>query len=132
MSTVNVSQIGWSGYLQFEGPFFRGHPSAKYIEPADPTWNDKVLSTITSTEGGNFAAYNGYDRCISTSGLIQWCEAGMYAVSDMLGVAAGRGLSAISELDEALAAANVEFKKNAKGNWRFFFKDERGEVDGDG
>jgi hypothetical protein len=125
--SISVSQIGWSNYLQYEGPFFGG--SQKYVEPADPTWEDKILSTITSTEGGRWDAYNGYDRMISTSGLIQWGEAGQYSVSDMLGVAAGRGLSAISELNAALSAANAEFKKNAKGNWRFFFKDERGEVD---
>lgn len=127
MPKIDPKTIGWGSYLQYEGPYFGG--SVKYVEPSDPSWDDKILSTITSTEGGSPNSYNGYDRCISTSGLIQWCEAGMYAVSDMLGVVAERGLPALFELNEALSAANAEFKKNAKGSWRFHFLDERGEVD---
>lgn len=129
MPVVNLNQIGWSSYLQYEGPFFRGHPNGKYVEPANPKWEDNILTVFQATEGGNFTAYNGYDRCISTSGLIQWCEGGQYSVSDMLGLVAERQLPALGELKDAMAAANVVFQKNAKGRWRFFFQDARGEVD---
>lgn len=125
--SVSPAKIGWSSYLQYEGPFYGG--TQKYVEPANPTWEDNILTVITATEGGRWDAYNGYDRCISTSGLIQWCEGGMYAVSDMLGVVAARGLPVLNELKPAMDASKVVFKKNAKGNWRFHFLDARGEVD---
>lgn len=128
--SISPEQIGWSHYLEYEGAFWRG--SQKYQTPDDPDWDSKVLSVITATEGGTFDAYNGYDRCISTSGLVQWCEANQYSVSDMLGVVADRGLSALDELGPALEASRAEFKKNNRGRWRFFFVDQRaddGEVD---
>jgi len=127
MPKVDPKKIGWSSYLSFEGAFYPG--SQKYVEPANPSWNDHLLTTITATEGGRYDAFNGYDVCISTSGLIQWCERAQFSVSDMLGVVAERGLPDIKQLDEALAASNAVFKKNARGRWRFHFLDERGEVD---
>lgn len=127
--SVKTSDIGWGKYSQWEGPYYRGHEKGKYVEPSNPTWEDSVLTIFQATEGGNYSAYNGYDRCISTSGLIQWCEAGQYSVSDMLGLVAERGLSAIDELAPALKASNASFLKNGKGKWRFVFNDSRGEVD---
>src|SRR5512138_1105983 len=75
--------IKWSSYQTFEGPFFIGTQGFKL--PEQPTFNDRILAVITATEGGHWNAINMYDRCIMTVGLIQWCEAGQYSVSDMLG-----------------------------------------------
>ena len=74
-------------------------------------------------------AHNGYDRCICSSGLIQWCEAGQYSVSDMLGQVAARDRKLIAAIDDLAGEHGVEFKPNHRGRWRFFFLDERGEVD---
>jgi hypothetical protein len=125
--SISPTQISWTSYMEYEGPFFRG--TQTFSIPENPDWTTKILAVIAATEGGKFDAYNGYDRCVCTSGLIQWCEANQYSVSDMLGVVAGRNLPDIRALDPALDASNAEFKKNARGRWRFFFRDERGEVD---
>lgn len=126
---VDAKDIGWGSYKEFEGPFFRG--SAAFVLPSSPVEADRILAVITATEGGHYDAYNGYDRCISTSGLIQFCEAGQYSVSDMLGaVATSPGGAAL--LTPLLAWTNnigVVFRPNAKGRWRFHFTDARGEVD---
>lgn len=127
MPKISLKRVGWGSYLDFEGPYFKG--DQLYKEPTNPSWGDHILTILQSTEGGAWNAYNGYDRCISTSGLIQWCEAGQYSVSDMLGLVAARGLSDLRQLDEAMNFSKVVFKKNARGNWRFHFLDARGEVD---
>lgn len=125
---IAPSQIGWSSYLQYEGAYFGG--VHKYVIPSNPSWDEKILATVTATEGQHFDAVNAYDRCIVSLGVIQFCEAGMYSDSDMLGVVAKADPSLINTyLGPALAASNASFKPNAKGNWRFFFNDERGEVD---
>lgn len=80
---ISASQIGWAKYSNFEGPFFRGVQG--WREPADMTEKDRWLSVITATEGGTWDAVNMYDSCIVTVGLIQWCERGMFGVSNMLG-----------------------------------------------
>lgn len=80
---ISASQIGWAKYSNFEGPFFRGVQI--WREPADMTEKDRWLSVITATEGGTWDAVNMYDSCIVTVGLIQWCERGMFGVSNMLG-----------------------------------------------
>lgn len=124
---IDIKNIGWSSYDVFEGPFYLGQ--SKFVMPDSPTLADKILATITATEGGSWNAINMYDRCIVTVGLIQWCEGGQYSVSDMLGAAAERSMSLLAPLRNIMNLANVEFKKNAKGRYRFFFLDERGEVD---
>lgn len=80
---ISASQIGWAKYSNFEGPFFRGVQG--WREPAGMTEKDRWLSVITATEGGTWDAVNMYDSCIVTVGLIQWCERGMFGVSNMLG-----------------------------------------------
>ena len=80
---ISADQIGWAKYSNWEGPFFRGVQGWK--EPADMTENDRWLTVITATEGGTWDAINMYDSCIVTVGLIQWCERGMFGVSNMLG-----------------------------------------------
>jgi hypothetical protein len=124
MATSN--DIGWGTYREYEGPFYRGR--SPYVLPSNPTESDRILAVITATEGGRWDAYNGYDRCICTSGLIQWCEAGQYSVSDMLGAVAEKNRALIASVDAYAASKDVDFKKNARGRYRFFFRDERGEV----
>jgi len=124
---IETKNIGWAAYDVYEGPFYLG--KSKFVMPDNPVLSDKILATITATEGGSWNAVNMYDRCICTVGLIQWCEGGQYSVSDMLGMAAERSASLLSPLNNIMAHARVEFKKNAKGRYRFFFQDERGEVD---
>lgn len=80
---LTPENIGWGSYQQWEGPFFRGR--ARFEEPSQPTETDRLLTVLTATEGGAWDAINMYDRCIVTVGLIQWCERGMFGVSDMLG-----------------------------------------------
>jgi len=124
---VDASKIGWGHYREYEGPFFKGNAPFKF--PEDPSENHKRLAVITATEGGRYNAYNGYDRCICSLGLIQWCEAKYYLVSTMLGYVADLHPEALQPLHTHLAKIRAEFKKNHRDRYRFFFKDERGEVD---
>lgn len=126
MTTPN--QIAWGSYQSYEGPFYRG--SARYTFPAKLSDNDKYLAVIVATESGGIVdAINMYDRMILTAGLIQWGEAGQHSVSDMLGTIANRSANLLEPLQPALDRAGAKFAKNAKGRWRFFFNDARGEVD---
>ena len=135
MTTPN--EIGWGTYQQYEGPFFRGKVafdlpdvSKTSLGPCGGKPLDaRLLAVVTATEGGRYDAINMYDRCIVSVGLIQWCEAGQYSVSAMLGRIIERDPSLLEPLSPALAASNAEFKKNASGKHRFFFRDGTGEVD---
>ena len=91
---VDVSDIGWGRYRQFEGPYYLGKKPFNLDMSAGPTEAEAILAVITATEGGNYDAYNGYDRCICSSGLIQWCEAGQFSVSKMLGHAFDNAMGA--------------------------------------
>lgn len=124
---ANVQDIKWGKYNGYEGPFYKGSQGYKLLDGSSQT--DKTLAVITATEGGRWDAYNGYDVCISTSGLIQWCERGQYSVSDMLGKAAEHDRQLITTVDKMCDESGLTFKKNGRGRWRFFFLDERGEVD---
>lgn len=125
---VTPAQIGWSSYSNYEGPFFRG--VVGFQLPAEPDEIDRYLAVITAAEGAHYDAINMYDRGIISVGVIQWIEAGQYAVSDMLGhVIEKCGADAVMvPLKPALDACGATFKKNAKGQWRFFFNDAKGEV----
>lgn len=125
---VTPAQIKWSSYMTYEGPFFIGVKG--YSLPPNPDDADKLMAVITATEGGHYDAINMYDRCIISVGIIQWCEAGQFSVSDMLGAVAERcGVDVVlMALKPSLDAANATFKKNIKGRWRFYFNDI-GEVD---
>lgn len=124
---VSPNQIAWSSYDVYEGPFFRG--TTKYALPKTPTVADEILAVITTTEGGTWNAINMYDRCICTVGLIQWCEEGQYSVSDMLGATYAQDPDLLAPLTEQMRLSGVAFRKNAKGRYRFFFIDKRGEID---
>jgi hypothetical protein len=127
---TDVKDIGWGRYKNYEGPYYRGRVGFYLPNPDKPTREDKILAVITATEGGTWDSINMYDRCILTSGLIQWCEAGQFSVSDMLGAVAETHHGIIrEELGNLMTETGVEFKKNARGRWRFFFEDDRGEVD---
>lgn len=124
---VIEAEIGWGSYKTFEGPYYKGKCS--YILPGSPSEDEKVMAVITATEGGKFDAFNGYDSCGWTSGVIQWIEKGQYSISDMLGATADKGQSLINSVIAMAAANGVSFKKNVKGRYRFFFSDARGEID---
>jgi len=126
---VSVEQIGWGVYSGYEGPSFHG--SQRYVLPAEPTKADKQIAVITAAEGGTYDGINMYDSGIISVGLIQWIESGQHSVSSMLGkVAELNGIDfVVSCLGPALALSNARFQKNSRGKWRFFFNDERGEVD---
>lgn len=123
---VSVEQIKWAPYNIFEGPFFIGTAP---VRSDGSELSEHILATITATEGGRWNAINMYDKCICTVGAIQWCEGGQYSVSDMLGVVRERDASLLNPLAGVMREANVTFAKNARGRWRFFFQDGRGEVD---
>ncbi len=125
---VAVNEIGWGSYRQFSGPFYRGKYG--YRLPDSPTPEEMQMAVITATEGGHYDAWNGYDVCGWTSGLIQWCEGrGQYSVSDMLGEVAKVDRGLLFSLNQEMGHEQLEFKPNAKGRYRFFFSDSRGEVD---
>lgn len=124
---MTPSEISWSAYRQYSGPFYRGkHP---YRLPPILTDDDRILAVITATEGGHYDAINMYDGQIISSGLIQFIERGQYSVSAMIGAAMDREPELMKELEEALELSKAEFKKDDRGRWRFFFKDSRGKVD---
>lgn len=125
---AEVSEIGWGSYKNYEGPFYRG--KSPYVIPSPANDNDRILAVITATEGGRYDAINMYDGQVMSSGLIQFIERGQYSVSDMLG-AAYEATGSVKPLSEegVLAETNSNFLTNEKNRWRFFFRDDRGEVD---
>lgn len=125
--TVSPSDIRWGSYKSYEGPFFHG--TRKFQLPPNPGENDLLLAVLTATEGGAANAINMYDRCILSVGYIQWCEAAYFLTSKMLGAIASADPALLDPLKPALEASNAEFKKTARGGWRFHFKDSRSEVD---
>lgn len=125
---VTANEIGWGTYRQYEGPFYLGKHS--YVLPKEPTKEDMILAVITATEGGHYDAWNGYDVCGWTSGLIQWCEGrGQYSVSDMLGVVDEIDEDLIEDVDVLAVENKMVFRRNNKNRYRFHFLDSRGEVD---
>lgn len=124
---VAANEIGWGSYRQYSGPFYRG--KFGYVLPDNPRPEDMQMAVITATEGGHFDAWNGYDVCGWTSGLIQWCERNQYSVSDMLGEVAKFDRGLLFSMNQEMGHERLEFKPNAKGRYRFFFSDGRGEVD---
>jgi len=128
---VQVSDIKWGSYKNYEGPFYPG--KHKFALPTTPIDAGKargkdMLQVITATEGGAYDAFNGYDRCGWSSGLIQFCEAGYYLVSDMLGEVYKELPEALNPLREQLRNNRVTFHANEKNRYRFFF-DDSDEID---
>ena len=118
---VSVDAIGWGSYRSWEGPLYWG--KRKYHLPANPTEGDKILQVITTTEGGTYDAYNGYDRCICTSGLIQWCDrAPFFLVTKLLGAVAQEDPELLRSVTEYIGPRGYTFKKRPilNGVWRFY------------
>lgn len=124
---VRIEDVKWGSYKEYEGPVFWG--SKKMALPKTPTENDILVYILTQTEGGCVDQVNAYDRCIVSAGLFQWCEASYFLTSRLLGAIVEKDPALATHLSPALHASNAEFKRNANGKWRFFFKDGRGEVD---
>lgn len=123
---VQMSDIQWSRYKEFEGPFTRG--TVPYFVSNQPVEADRIMAVITATEGGRWNAVNMYDTCILTVGLIQMCER-YYLVSNMLGAVRDRDPSLLLPMSDVLAASGASFGKDTKGRPRFIFDDHRGVVD---
>ncbi len=118
---VDVNQIKWGGYKNWEGPYFIG--SIKFKVSNDPDFLEKCVAVVTSTEGGALDAYNGYDSCISSIGLIQWCER-LFLSSRMLGSCVSYDISNFDIINSYLASLPVpaELKKNSANKWRYHIK----------
>ena len=115
---VTLEKISWSSYGDYEGPFYRG--KHKFLLPENPTFLDKALAVVSATEGC-FDSINMYDRCVLSSGVLQFCDAKYFGTTDLLGAAAETDeTSVLSALTPALSASGASFKKNDKGKWRFF------------
>jgi len=109
--------------MEYEGPWFKGVHKLPQIEPSD-SYEKKVLQVITATEGGAFDAVNMYDRMIMTNGLIQWGDAGQYAVCDMLGAAYEASPTCMKPVFQHVCNRGYTFRKNKNGKWRFFAGDD--------
>jgi len=125
---VTPKEVGWGSYKSYEGPIWLGRDTP-YKMPDAPTSAEKVMTVITSTEGGSFSAINMYDRMVISCGILQWGEAGQYSVSDMIGAIVDQAGGFPKPFQTQLSNVDINFEKNAKGRWRFFFRDFRGEVD---
>ncbi len=115
---IATTQVGWTGYQQYEGPWFRG----LYGLPAvglTASFEEKILAVITATEGGHFDAINMYDRMICSVGLIQWGDAGQFSVCNMLGDVEKLDPHALDQLHDYVATRGFGFCTTPKGFWRF-------------
>lgn len=124
---TTASDVVWGSYQDHEGPFFRG--TRWFQLPAKATEDQRLVAVMTAVEAGKADAINGYDRCIISVGYIQLCESPWFGTSGLLGAIAERDPSLLDPLKPALEASNAEFRKTARGRWRFHFRDPRGEVD---
>ena len=115
---MDTGGIRWGSYNDYEGPFFRGR--AKFEVPPSPTDDEKILSVITATEGGAYDAINMYDRCIVSTGLIQFCEASYYSTSALLGSIFEVQANLVELLRPALDASRATFERKSSTKWRFY------------
>lgn len=119
---VTAAEIGWGSYGNYEGPYHRGSKTP-FVMPSNPNEDEKVMAVITATEGGSYSAFNGYDSCGWTSGIIQWIEKGQYSVSDMLGAVAENDATSedafLKTVDDMAKSCGYSFKKRVGGRYRF-------------
>lgn len=123
MATIN--DIGWGRYKtregteikEYEGPMFVGKYKFKLSD--NPDFLDKSLYVFVSTEGGHYDSLNMYDRCITSLGLIQRCEAApIFGTSEMLGLCAEADKDMFNKYINLLPSRPT-FEKTNSG-WRFF------------
>jgi hypothetical protein len=114
---ITLQQVGWTGYTQYEGPWYRGQLKFPKADPS-ASFTDKVLSVITATEGGAFDAINMYDRMIVSVGIIQWGNAGQFSVDDLLGEVAQADATAIIPVQALATDLGYYFGQTPKG-WRY-------------
>ena len=119
---IEASEIGWGSYREFEGPLFWGKQRHQVRERGAPVVSDEadILSVLTATEGGTYDAYNGYDKCLCTSGLIQWCDrAPMFLVTKLLGTLASKSSSLVVPIFDCIFMRGYTFKPDRLGTWHF-------------
>ncbi len=119
---ITENDVKWGKYtgggVTWEGPFFPG--KIKYVAPVNMDFRDKALAVLTATEGAAYDAINMYDRCILSVGLVQWCDAmPQGSTTKLLGKCAEMDSFMMGSLIKKFPIP-VEFKKNAKGEWRFY------------
>lgn len=122
---VTAEDVGWGKYSKYEGPLHYG--LGQFSPTSFPSDGHKLLDIITQTEGGSPSAVNGYDRCIISVGMLQWCEAKYFLSSKLLGHIAETNHGLLHPLQDVLRASGASFKPKPGGKWRFFIGSE--EVD---
>ena len=116
---VTTADIKWGSYKDHEGPFYYG--KHRYALPEDPDEAAEVLAVVAAVEGGAYDDYNGYDVCMCTSGLIQWCDRAPYfLVCNLLGYVAEKNRALLTPVDSLAHELGYRFTQNPKGRWRFF------------
>lgn len=120
---VKPEDIKWGSYDIYEGPVFWG--KQKHVLLPEMKQGDAILGVITSTEGGAYDAYNGYDKCICTSGLIQWCDrAPWFLVCKLLGAVAQKDVALLAPVVEFASEHGYTFGQTTLGEWRFWRNDD--------
>jgi hypothetical protein len=122
---ASVSDIKWGKYKSYEGPYYPGKCQFCCEYPGEIA--NQYLAVITATEGGHYDAVNMYDRMIISVGLIQWGEAGIFAMSALLGAVKERNEYLFEPVQQVCQNANVTLRKydNLAGpnKWRFVTSD---------
>jgi len=114
---VKPVSIKWGSYKEYEGPVYWG--TQKHRLSASPAQDECILFVLTTTEGGAYDAYNGYDKCICTSGLIQWCDRAPYLlVTKLLGGLAAKDASLLDPVTDFIGKRGYCFAPTKDG-WRF-------------
>jgi len=110
---IQPSDIKWSGYGDYEGPFWSG--KKKFSLPSNHDLIDEFIYTISSVEG-NLDAINMYDVCMLSCGMIQMCDK-FFLFTNFLGYVQENNEELVPKyLSEILKASNAVFKK-VNGKW---------------
>lgn len=101
------------GYGGFQGWMYVG-PEKLVTSPDDPPLL-KAVGVVTSTEGGSPTAFNGYDQCVWSIGLIQLAGS-LQLASGLMQVLRDAGVGLTQEFDDWLAAHGVTMRRGSL--WR--------------
>ncbi len=120
---IQLSQVRWNTYHNFEGPVFAGNLPVPTAGRDDP-FHAKVLSITAAAEGGGFNATQMWDSGLLSVGAIQFIDAGSFNVCNLLGEVAERcGAHLVQEkLRPALDMCDAMFFRAGDGKWRFSHK----------